>query len=51
VLGLVILLVLALLLGLFLLFNVLTMKTQKTIIPAIDYRDYVVETRQIKAHE
>jgi hypothetical protein len=51
VLGLGIILFLAFLLGLFLLFNVLIMKTQKTIIPAKDYRDYVFDVKTIDPHE
>ncbi|NCU05508.1 MAG: glycosyltransferase [Chitinophagaceae bacterium] len=51
VLGLGILLFLALLLGLFLLFNILTMKTQKTIIPAKDYADYIIDIKKAGAHE
>lgn len=51
VLGLCIILFLALLLGLFLLFNVLSMKTQKTIIPAKDYKDYLFDVKTIGAHE
>jgi glycosyltransferase involved in cell wall biosynthesis len=51
VLGLGILFFLALLLGLFLLFNVLTMKTQKTIIPAKDYMDYIITVKTIEPHE
>lgn len=47
VLGLGILLFLALLLGLFLLFNVLSMKTQKNIIPAKDYQDYIFDVKTI----
>jgi polyisoprenyl-phosphate glycosyltransferase len=50
VLSLGILLFLALLLGLFLLFNVLAMKTQKNIIPAKDYKDFVFEVHIITAH-
>lgn len=51
VLGLGILLFLALLLGLFLLFNILTMKTQKTIIPAKDYADYIIDIKKIGVNE
>jgi hypothetical protein len=47
ILALGILLFLALLLGLFLLFNVLTMKTQKNIIPAKDYQDYIFDVKKI----
>lgn len=50
VLGLGIILFLALLLGLFLLFNVLSMKTQKNIIPAKDYQDYVFDIKKIIAN-
>jgi hypothetical protein len=42
---------LALLLGLLLLFNVLSMKTQKTIIPAKDYEDYIFDIKMIEPHE
>jgi len=43
VLGLGIILFLAFLLGLLLLFNVLSMKTHKPVIPAKDYKDYIIE--------
>lgn len=51
ILGLAILLFLAMLLGLFLLFNVLTMKTQKMIIPAKDYMDYIIDEKIFLPHE
>jgi glycosyltransferase involved in cell wall biosynthesis len=47
VLALVILLFLSLLLGLLLLFNVLIMKTQKQIIPAKDYKDFILKVTKI----
>lgn len=47
VLGLGILFFLALLMGLFLLFNVLALKTQKMIIPAKDYKDFIIECREL----
>jgi glycosyltransferase involved in cell wall biosynthesis len=45
-----IILFLALLLGLILLFNVLAMKTQKNIIPARDYADFIYNVQIINAH-
>jgi hypothetical protein len=51
VLGLTIILFLSLLLGMILLFNVLIMKTQKNIIPAKDYTDYIFRITLLKAHE
>jgi polyisoprenyl-phosphate glycosyltransferase len=47
VLGLGILFFLALLMGLFLLFNVLTLKTQRGIIPAKDYKDFITDVKQV----
>jgi glycosyltransferase involved in cell wall biosynthesis len=51
VLGLAIILFLSLLLGLLLLFNVLNMKTQKSIIPAKDYKDYILTIYTLSSNE
>ncbi|MEO8416362.1 MAG: glycosyltransferase [Ginsengibacter sp.] len=50
VLGLSILLLLSLILGLFLIFNLLSLKTYKSIVPAKDYQDYILSTSSINAN-